>query len=211
MARRSRDEAEETRENIVSAAIRLFLQDGVSQTTLEKIASEAGYTRGAVYHHFENKAQLLEELVRRAHPPAQEVFDNLSADGTEDPLGDLEKAIGSALTRMIGDPVSRDIHKIFIFNCEFVEKSNPVFEPECRYARAGMEKVTQYLEKAKKIGQLSPDIDTAVTAMTIMALGSGIITVSLRNPWPDMPAVNCAGALRTLFLGLRTEAACKKA
>jgi TetR/AcrR family acrAB operon transcriptional repressor len=211
MARRSKDEAEETRENIVAAAIKLFLRDGVSQTTLEKIAAEAGYTRGAVYHHFENKTELLLELLRRAHPPAQEMFDSLATpEKSEDPLGDLERVIARALKQMLSDRASRDIHTIFIFNCEFVEKRNPVFEPECRYARDGLDKTVGYLENAKRLGQVASDLDVKETAAAIVALCSGIITLSLRGTLHETPSINVERALRILFTGLRAEAACKK-
>src|SRR5882757_7288734 len=65
MARRTKAEAEETRQKILDAAERLFFIDGVSRTSLEHIATAAGVTRGAIYWHFKNKLELFEALHER--------------------------------------------------------------------------------------------------------------------------------------------------
>ena len=66
MARRTREEALETREQLLDAAERVFLERGVGHATLAEVADAAGVTRGAVYHHFESKADLFEAMVARA-------------------------------------------------------------------------------------------------------------------------------------------------
>lgn len=52
-----------TRAELLEAAERLFYRDGYHGTTLESIAEEAGYTKGAVYSAFESKAGLFLALV----------------------------------------------------------------------------------------------------------------------------------------------------
>lgn len=54
MARRTKEEAEETRIQILDAAERVFYDKGVSRASLAEIASDAGVSRGAIYWHFEN-------------------------------------------------------------------------------------------------------------------------------------------------------------
>jgi TetR/AcrR family transcriptional repressor of nem operon len=51
--------AELTRQKIVDAAMRLFASDGYQNTSIDKIAQDAGVTKGAVYHHFKDKKELL--------------------------------------------------------------------------------------------------------------------------------------------------------
>jgi AcrR family transcriptional regulator len=59
MARISRAESQaHTRETLVQTAKRMFLRDGYAATSLEKVADEAGYSKGAVYSNFRNKDQL---------------------------------------------------------------------------------------------------------------------------------------------------------
>ena len=58
MARRTKEEAAATRDSILDAAEKLFVEQGVSRTTLQHIATEAGVTRGAIYWHFDDKSAL---------------------------------------------------------------------------------------------------------------------------------------------------------
>lgn len=59
MARRTKEDAEKTREALLDAAERVFLRRGVSTSTLNEIAKEAGLTRGALYWHFEDRKSVV--------------------------------------------------------------------------------------------------------------------------------------------------------
>ncbi|TIV74343.1 MAG: TetR family transcriptional regulator, partial [Mesorhizobium sp.] len=67
MMRRTKAEAEQTREAVLAAAVDVFLERGVTRATLEQIASTAGVTRGAVYWHFRDKQEIFTALERRAN------------------------------------------------------------------------------------------------------------------------------------------------
>lgn len=51
-----------TRGKIVSAAWKLFYQQGYDDTTIEEIVEESGTSRGSFYHYFEGKDALLSSL-----------------------------------------------------------------------------------------------------------------------------------------------------
>jgi TetR/AcrR family acrAB operon transcriptional repressor len=59
---------EPTRDRLVDAAVRLFSRPGSGLISIEAIAAEAGMTKGAVYHHFADRAALLREVARRVSP-----------------------------------------------------------------------------------------------------------------------------------------------
>ena len=61
--RRTKEDAKKTRTALLASAERLFLANGVTRTSLSQIAYDAGVTRGAVYWHFENKSDLLNQLL----------------------------------------------------------------------------------------------------------------------------------------------------
>ena len=63
MARRTKAEAEQTRQRILKAALELFADKGYERTTFEDVARRIRLTKGAVYWHFKTKPDLLTELV----------------------------------------------------------------------------------------------------------------------------------------------------
>ncbi len=67
MARKTKEEAQATRESVLIAALDLFSEKGFSRTTFSDIAKRIGMTRGAVYWHFDNKSALLAALIDYVH------------------------------------------------------------------------------------------------------------------------------------------------
>ncbi|MEE3190810.1 MAG: TetR family transcriptional regulator, partial [Pseudomonadota bacterium] len=69
MPRRTKEEALQTRETLIEAAEVVFHRKGVSASSLNDIAKEAGVTRGAVYWHFKNKHDIFQAIVDRLLAP----------------------------------------------------------------------------------------------------------------------------------------------
>jgi len=63
MARKTFEEAQQTRRRILDTAIRHCVERGYDVLSLADIAQEAQVTRGAIYHHFANKQALFLEIV----------------------------------------------------------------------------------------------------------------------------------------------------
>jgi AcrR family transcriptional regulator len=59
---------EPTRERLIEAAVRLLSGPGGGLVSIEGIAAEAGMTKGAVYHHFADRGELLRAVARRVSP-----------------------------------------------------------------------------------------------------------------------------------------------
>ena len=120
MARRTKAEAEETRQKILDAAERLFFVDGVSRTSLELIANAAGVTRGAIYWHFKNKVELFEALHERVKLPAEDIVERAMADGHPDPLGLVEQAMVESFIALTEDEQRQRVFTILTCRCEYV-------------------------------------------------------------------------------------------
>lgn len=56
-----------TREAILDAAVRCFIDIGYAATTTARIAEVAGVSRGAMLHHFASKADLIQAAVEHLH------------------------------------------------------------------------------------------------------------------------------------------------
>lgn len=76
-----------TRERLLNAAHKTFTKKGYVATSVEDIASAAGYTRGAFYSNFRSKAELLLELLRRDHEEAESDLQKIfESGGTRDQM-----------------------------------------------------------------------------------------------------------------------------
>src|SRR5215469_7350039 len=76
MVKRTKEEALITREQVLQAALRVFRRKGYAATTLEEIAQDAGFTRGAIYSHFQGKAQLYQLLIQQGFLRLNEAFED---------------------------------------------------------------------------------------------------------------------------------------
>ncbi|ORC36286.1 hypothetical protein B4O97_06770 [Marispirochaeta aestuarii] len=78
--RRTKKEAEQTKESIFQAGIELLAKKGIHETSMSDIARAAGVTRGAIYWHFENKEALLREIHGRLQNFYQSLVDAVRND-----------------------------------------------------------------------------------------------------------------------------------
>lgn len=93
MARKTKQQALETRQHILDVALRLFSQQGVSATSLAEIANAAGVTRGAIYWHFKNKSDLFSEIWELSESNIGELEIEYQAKFPDDPLSVLREIL----------------------------------------------------------------------------------------------------------------------
>lgn len=80
MARRTKEQAEQTKQALLDTALEMFSRQGISQTSLKSIAAGADVTHGALYWHFKNRSDLVEALYHERRLPLDELFlDQLQA------------------------------------------------------------------------------------------------------------------------------------
>ncbi|MEL6692528.1 MAG: TetR family transcriptional regulator [Pseudomonadota bacterium] len=65
MGRRSKSDAEETRERLIAAAKDRFTRDGYAATSINDICNDLDITKGALFHHFKSKQDLFTEIWTR--------------------------------------------------------------------------------------------------------------------------------------------------
>jgi AcrR family transcriptional regulator len=57
----------QTKARLIEATIRCLIKYGYAKTTTPKVAEEAGLSRGAMLHHFENGGQLMQATIIELH------------------------------------------------------------------------------------------------------------------------------------------------
>lgn len=210
MARRTKEEALETREQLLDAAEKIFLERGVGHASLAEVADAAGVTRGAIYHHFASKAELFEAMVARAEMPIDAAFEP-DDNAAVDPLGVLRKQTTSALLQLASSPRVRRVFEVAFLRCEYTDELAAVEKRHLREREDCLSMCADLLEKAVARGQLPPDTDTRMAAHLLYASIGGAMRDWVQAPRSfDLKAA--APQLVDLFLaGLRTAPPRKKA
>jgi TetR/AcrR family acrAB operon transcriptional repressor len=144
--RRTKEEAAETRRQILRSAEDEFLARGYENAKLEDIANAVGVTRGAVHWHFKNKQGLLYALRDDAKRPFMELAERLAEEDTGQPLDALGDVICGVFTRLSTDPRQRGMLQV-MFRLDATPVSGPSADP---FRQALLDAMTKVLEIAEQ-------------------------------------------------------------
>ncbi|MCC5884342.1 MAG: TetR family transcriptional regulator [Halomonas sp.] len=180
MARRTKAEAAATREALLDAAEGVFLERGVARTSLEQIAREAGMTRGAVYWHFKNKADLFRAMLQRVRMPFEELVEEIGDPSlAEKPLEAIRQACLRGFLRL-EQPRYRRVHAILIHHCETFAEIDPL-AMQNEMAEEACGALKGYFSKAAAMGHLRQDLSPEIAARLLQAMLGGLFHDWLRN------------------------------
>lgn len=180
MVRKTKEEAEQTRKDIIESARTVFHECGVSRSTLEKIAKEAGVTRGAIYWHFKDKAELFFAMREDVFAPMVDRTDSLLySDDYANPLDAIEASLKEFFRVLDDCPVVREVFEIMISRCEYVDEFAAVQEEAGRPAYEFLEKMERFYRKAADKGALREGLDPMATARDTWAFTSGLLHLML--------------------------------
>ncbi|MGB3809462.1 MAG: TetR family transcriptional regulator [Parvibaculum sp.] len=171
MARRTKAEAERTREDILDAAERVFFAKGVPATSLADIAQAANVTRGAVYWHFKNKPDVLDAMLERVRFPQEDVVAGISPDNAKDALTTLEEACVGCLRLLHDDPQRQRVFTISMLRCDVVIDI-PQHQRETNAVM--FERLVRAFEIAEAEGTLASHWKPRVAAQVVSSLCLGL-------------------------------------
>lgn len=180
MARRTKAEAAETREALLDAAEEVFLERGVARTSLEQIARQADMTRGALYWHFRNKADLFHAMLQRVRMPFQELMEEVGDPSlVERPLEAIRLACLKGFERL-EQPRYRRVHAILIHHCEVFGDIDPL-AMQNEMAEEACGALADYFGCAARLGHLRAELSPEVAAELLQAMLGGLFHDWLRN------------------------------
>jgi TetR/AcrR family acrAB operon transcriptional repressor len=181
VARRTKEEALATRNRLLDAAELLFQAQGVSQTTLQQIAQQAGATRGAIYWHFKDKADLFNAMMERVILPL-EAPPKAAALSHDDPLAEIEEGMVHALTLMTTDPQVRRVFDVATHKVEYTHDMASVQQRHLDARNACVVDFEKALRLAARRARIRLPVPGSVAAQGLHALISGLIQNWLLDP-----------------------------
>ena len=165
MVRKTKEDAELTRQRLIQAAREVFLTRGVSRTTMEHIAVQAGVTRGAIYWHFNNKIALFQAMREQVFLPLiDRMDDTLLVERSEDPLACVENFLCGTIQNLTDSIETRQIYEIMMIKCEYVDEFATVLRQILSNCSGIEEKLKLVYERAKARKQLHASHDPSQLA-----------------------------------------------
>lgn len=175
MVRRTKEDAMETRAKLLDAAERLFAENGVTHTSMAQVAEHAGVTRGAIYHHFSNKQDLIESLMGRVRLPFDEMQEQIAEQPEFNALEEIRQRSIEFVNRVVDDPRVQALASILLHKCEYVDEVNPI---KLRHVSGRNEcicAIEELFSKAIDDQQLPSKTDTRVAVLGLFGLVDGLI------------------------------------
>jgi TetR/AcrR family transcriptional regulator, acrAB operon repressor len=202
MVRKTREDAVATREALLDAAEQVFRAKGVAHATLADVAQAAGLTRGAVYWHFRDKAEMLAAVCERAALPMEAMIACRGEDGTRPALAILRDHSVQALMQLARDPRTQAVFDVIFNKWDCAGDSASMLDRR-RFSDEGCRQhVIGLLRRAVRDGSLPDDTDVAMAAEMMRAFMVGVMHVWTRNPAAYSLERSAAAMIDTLIAGL---------
>ncbi|MCD9155138.1 TetR/AcrR family transcriptional regulator [Aeromicrobium duanguangcaii] len=183
----------QTRERLIEVAAQMFLAVGYAGTSLDKVAVEAGFSKGAVYSNFAGKEELCMAVLDTIHAEKIRLVQAVFAEDTS--LESRLKSFVEWSRTGLGEPQWTALEVEFAA----VARNNPWVASEL---------VKRHREIRRLIGQLisatieEADLETTIpvehVATALLALGAGLGGLRALDPKidPDVFGVVLAGLVR---------------
>jgi AcrR family transcriptional regulator len=187
-----------SRSALLESAARGLSRYGYGNLILERVASEAGYTRGALYHLFKDKEDVAlavldwvqENWLREVGDPARQ---------EPDPVAEL-----IALARGHAVFCRRDVARVVMaLRVEFSGQDHPVGRRIAQISNTGVKRVVRLIDAARRTGTIPPGPPARVVAFAFFgALEGTVIQVAGQTPHDELLAARAVAGV----LGLGPDA-----
>ena len=200
--RAARAEERAGREELLAAAVRVFARRGYARASVEEIAREAGYSKGALYWHFAGKADLLHALIEeRIDAPMREAVAQLETAGVDRDMALEGSRVFAArlATERDATQLEREYWTLAVRDPEirarYVERHT-----ELRRALARALEV-----RARHLGTPGLGMPAEDVARVVMAMSGGLAVDELVEPGSVRPEL-IAETLALIYAGLVARA-----
>ena len=204
MARRTKEEAEQTKEAILASALDLFYEKGFARTTFDEIAKRINLTKGAVYWHFRNKADLLAELMKQKFQEKDK-----RTWSHYPPINNLEELRGgfsNAAKSIESDPEFCKFLSFVIFQMEWSEIITARIRQQIHeiadYPWLNLKEKLTFIQKS---GEISADVDINDLTTLLSCTWRGIVDAFIAKRFPMNLNRSVLQAFDLIMDGLKVE------
>lgn len=170
-----------TRESLIETAREMFLTDGYGATSLDKVALEAGFSKGAVYSNFAGKEQLCMAVLDSIHE--EQIKGVLGAFAKDTDLNGRIDAFVEWARKGLGEPHSTALEVEF---AGIARQSPYVAEELVKRHREITGALAQLISRIVAEEQLDLKMTPTQVATALLSLGIGLGAMRSLDPSIDV-------------------------
>ena len=134
---------EKRREQIKGIALKLFIDNGYSKTTMDEIVQAVGISKGGMYHHFSNKEEIFLELLKDGNEYRKNLVVEYMRENSQ---SRNEKIVEMLLDKILDKNQYKDLYTVFLMEIQSNEKFKRLFK------KIYDEGIEDFIEFCKKEG-----------------------------------------------------------
>lgn len=180
--RKTKTEAQKTRQYLPDAALEVFWRDGVTRASLQAIAQEAGVTRGALYWHFKNKEDLFETLFEQQYADFFAAFNDQTLRDNQDVWTHLQHNLTTMFETLATRESKHKFCNVMFSKCEQTAGNETITELACRYHRLFQKQIAYALQLSREQGRLPENTDIELAAIYLESSLVGLIKIWIDEP-----------------------------
>lgn len=180
--RKTKTEAQKTRQHLLDAALEVFWRDGVTRASLQAIAQEAGVTRGALYWHFKNKEYLFETLFEQQYADFFAAFNDQTLRDNQDVWTHLQHNLTTMFETLATRESKHKFCNVMFSKCEQTAGNETITELACRYHRLFQKQIAYALQLSREQGRLPENTDIELAAIYLESSLVGLIKIWIDEP-----------------------------
>lgn len=179
--RRTKEEAAVTRATLLKTALTLFSTRGYAATSIDDITKAARVTRGALYHHFTNKADLYNTLVEEVSASGANIVQQAVAEG-----GTFTEILKRIFIRQLAyieeNKEARAVMELALFKTGTHPELQAGRERQIETGKVMIDGIAKAMQIGITNGELRNDIPPTEMARSFIAFQNGVVQLWLAAP-----------------------------
>jgi AcrR family transcriptional regulator len=188
----------DTRSRLLKSAARVFCRKGLERGSIDEVAEDAGFTKGAFYANFRSKQELFLAMLDERFADRLDEIDRVAGEGGR--LESRAREAGIDFARHLG--ADAEWQRLFFEFAAHAARDDEFREELVTRYRALRERIAEIYRRGAERAGVEPPLPVDQAAMMTFAMANGFALEKLLEP-DEVPDELYGTMLAVFFAGLR--------
>ncbi|MGD2155592.1 MAG: TetR family transcriptional regulator [Anaerolineales bacterium] len=202
--RRTKEEAEVTKQNLLAAGLEVFSRKGYKATRVEDIVRQANVTTGALYHHFGGKSELYTTLIEKSSARANQLVQQIVEEGGT-PANVLRRLLVRSFEFGEEDEEYRAVIELSLKETANSPELSKISKQILESRRMLAQFFENLIREGIAVGEFNPDTSPEDAALTLVGFMNGMGFIWVQDPDFFSIKDRAESLVETFLLGILFE------